>query len=316
MNTKLLIIFLLSIVFLVPVYSQEKDTTSANKDTVSTDTNEEWETGDYNWGDLKDNQWDKIGSHIFDFKLKGAPAIEFYYGASKMNLKTISEKFVQPGMLELKIGYTKDRTTDASDYISNYQFAYFHLSNFTPDLGNEKNNIDMMTNSWRFGLGWASGYGYRLGCGISITPYHQYSVDWTRVDMLSAPTNAEDAYVAGLFDNSFRFGNSFEGGVKIKLFNYLGIDAGYERSIVFPRHLFWKWGGGVIIESVGQGLVDKFVDEVLDSSPYAAPIVNFLLKNALSYGLYELRQDKMNWPFETTAPLAFDQFKVGITFEF
>jgi hypothetical protein len=94
----------------------------------------------------------------------------------------------------------------------------------------------------------------------------------------------------------------------------MSIDASYERSIIFPRHLFWKWTGSVLIEAAGQWAVDGFVDRVLDSAPYAAPIVSFVLKNALSYGMYELRHDKMNWPFDTVSPLAYDQFKVGLTF--
>jgi len=36
----------------------------------------------------------------------------------------------------------------------------------------------------------------------------------------------------------------------------------------------------------------------------------------LSYGIYELKQDKMNWPFETVPPLAFSQFKIGVSFVF
>jgi hypothetical protein len=63
-------------------------------------------------------------------------------------------------------------------------------------------------------------------------------------------------------------------------------------------------------------LLDTFINEVFKSSPAAGPIVNFVLKNALAYGIYELRQEKMNWPFSSEAPLAFDQFKVGVTFIF
>ncbi|HSP87628.1 MAG TPA: hypothetical protein VLN45_05810, partial [Ignavibacteriaceae bacterium] len=66
----------------------------------------------------------------------------------------------------------------------------------------------------------------------------------------------------------------------------------------------------------GHWALDSFVDEIMDSSPYAAPIVGFVLKCALSYGVYELRQDKMNWPFKSAAPLAYDQFKFGMTFTF
>ena len=94
------------------------------------------------------------------------------------------------------------------------------------------------------------------------------------------------------------------------------IDAGYERSIVFERHLFWKWAGSALIEAAAQGLLDEFINKIFKSSPAAGPVVNFLLKNALAYGIYELRQDEMNWPFPSSPPLAYDQFKVGMTFVF
>jgi hypothetical protein len=134
--------------------------------------------------------------------------------------------------------------------------------------------------------------------------------------MQSTPSNPADIITTDLYNKTFRFGNSFQGGLQFKFTDNLGIDASYERSIVYSRHLFWKWGGSELIEVIGQGLIDKFVEEILDSTPAAVPVVNFVLKNALSYGLYELRQDKMNWPFETAPPLAFDTFKVGFTFVF
>ncbi|MGE5847186.1 MAG: hypothetical protein ACM34O_10705, partial [Ignavibacteria bacterium] len=103
---------------------------------------------------------------------------------------------------------------------------------------------------------------------------------------------------------------------KIKVLPVLTLEAGYERSIIFPRHLFWKWLGSAGIELIGQWALDEFIDNIMDSSPYAAPVVNFVLKNALAYGIYELRQEKMNWPFNSAAPLAYDQFKFGVTFVF
>jgi hypothetical protein len=63
-------------------------------------------------------------------------------------------------------------------------------------------------------------------------------------------------------------------------------------------------------------LLDKFIDEIFESSPSAAPVVNFMLKSALTYGMYELRKDKMNWPFNSDSPLTYDQFKFGLTFIF
>jgi len=127
--------------------------------------------------------------------------------------------------------------------------------------------------------------------------------------------NPPDIIITDFFSKTLRFGNSFQGGVQFK-FNNIGIDAAYERSVIYSRHLFWKWGGSELIEVTGQWLVDLFVEDILDSSPGAAPVVNFLLKNALSYGIYELRQEKMNWPFETAAPIVFNQFKIGVNFVF
>ncbi|HSL88694.1 MAG TPA: hypothetical protein VK870_05295, partial [Ignavibacteriaceae bacterium] len=125
-----------------------------------------------------------------------------------------------------------------------------------------------------------------------------------------------DADIINLYDESFRFGTSGEGGLRIQFIDNIAIEAGYERAIVFQRHLFWKWAGSTVIEGTAQGLLDTFINEVFKSSPAAGPIVNFLLKNALAYGIYELRQEKMNWPFSSEAPLTFDQFKVGVTFVF
>jgi len=311
MNKKLLLIFLLSLFLMIPAYAQEKDTT--NTDSTKTDAEEGWESVDNNSGAGEVNKWDDIGSHIFDFKIKGAPTISFSYGTYQMTLKSISQSFNKPGMLELKLGYTTEKSYYGSDDVIKYKFEYFHISNFTTDLAGNKNSSDLNTNSWRFGFGWASGYGYDLGNGFSIIPYHAISIDWTQMDMQTTPAAADDIHTTDLFNKDFRFGNSFQGGVQFKFVHNLAIDASYERLVVYPRHLFWEWGMGMVIEGAGQGLVDLFVDKVLDSSPEAAPIVNFLLKNALSFGIYELRQDKMNWPFETVAPLAFDQFKVGIT---
>jgi hypothetical protein len=309
MNKKILLVFLFSLILAIPAYSQEKDTTVADSTWDNWDNNAEDK-----WDSKWDDKWDKIGSHMFDFRIKGAPTIQFNYGASKMNLKSISDKFTKPGLLELKLGYTTDKSYNGSDYVTKYKFKYLHVGNFTANLSGNQNGPDIMTNIWRFGLGTASGFGYDLGKGFGITPYYQSSFDWTIVNVQSTPHDSLTTPTTNLFNKKVRFGNSFQGGIQVKLTDNLGLDASYERSIIYPRHLFWKWGISELIESIGQGLVDKFVEEVLDSSPSAVPIVNFLLKNALSYGLYELRQDKMNWPFETVPPLALDQFKIGISF--
>jgi len=132
--------------------------------------------------------------------------------------------------------------------------------------------------------------------------------------MEDTPLNADDKNTTDLFNKTFRFGSSTEGGIKFQLLKDISIDAGYQRSLIFPRHVFWAWVGSEVVEVAGHWALDRFINEVMRSSPYAGPVVNFVLKNALSYGIYQLRHNEMNWPFNTAAPLSYDQFKFGITF--
>jgi hypothetical protein len=113
-----------------------------------------------------------------------------------------------------------------------------------------------------------------------------------------------------------RFGTRNGAVVRFHILPLLAIDASYERSVVYRRHKFWEWLGGVIVQGSGDWLLDRFVDRILRSTPEAVPVVNFVLKNALSYGVYELRKKNGNWPFESEAPISNDTFMVGVTMVF
>jgi len=238
-----------------------------------------------------------------------------------MSRPDIGSPFIDPNLIELKLGYIKERDVWETDYIVKHNYNYLYLSNESNKLaGKEAVGTEIESDMWRFGAGWSSGYGYKLGENSSIVPYYSYALNWSNIDFTYpdvwtfAPD--PDQEILNLYDESFRFGTSSEGGVRVKVIENLMFDAGYERSIVFQRHLFWKWAGSALIETAAQGLLDGFINKIFKSSPDAGPIVNFLLKNALAYGIYELRQDKMNWPFSSEAPIAYDQFKFGVTVVF
>ena len=265
------------------------------------------------WG--KDWKHHKFRFSFFHDEFKGQPTVSLNYGLSKINMQNLSTALAKPNLLELKLGYTTITSDWKDEDIIRYKYKYAYLSNFSTDLSGNNSAGDYKSDMWRFGFGRASGYGYKLGSS-AIIPYHAYSIDWTKAKFNNLPANPADQALLEPFDNTFRFGTSMEAGIRFKLVPHFIVEGGYERSIIFPKHLFWKWAGSVIIETAGQVALDKFIDKIMDSSPYAAPIMSFLLKNAFSYGMYELRQSKMNWPFNTAAPLAYNQFKVGVTFVF
>ena len=235
---------------------------------------------------------------------------------ANLDREDLHSQFVDPNLVEVKLGYIKDRVAWETDNIIRHSYNYLYLSNESNKLaGKEAVGSEVESDMWRFGFGRLSGYGYKLGESAAIIPYYSYTLNWSNINFDSTFVNPDDE-ILNLYDKSFRFGSSGEGGVRIKVIDNLMLDAGYERSIVFQRHLFWKWAGSAVIEAAAQGLLDGFISEVFESSPAAGPIVNFLLKNALAYGIYELRQDKMNWPFNSEAPIAYDQFKFGVTVVF
>jgi len=281
----------------------------AQQDT--TKTNDDW---DWHWDDWEDWSVD-LGFN------KSHPAISLHYGFADMSRTDIQSQFVDPNLWEIKLGYIKSRNAWDTEYIIKQNYNYLYLSNESNKLaGKEPVGAEVESDMWRFGAAWSSGYGYKLGESSSIVPYYTYSLNWSDIDFTfqEDPTllPVEDVETLNYYEGSFRFGTSSEGGVRFQIINNLMLDAGYERSIVFERHLFWKWAGSALIEAAAQGLLDEFINKIFKSSPAAGPVVNFLLKNALAYGIYELRQDEMNWPFPSSPPLAYDQFKVGVTVVF
>ena len=259
--------------------------------------------------------WEEFKAEFESWHKKGKPAISFDYGLSKMNLKGQNSSFAKPNLLELKIGHIRETPLDDSEEILKFRLTNVFLSYISTELSDKSNADGLRSNLWRFGAGWSKGYGYNLG-NSSIVFFNSGSFMWSKLDLKDFPVNQEDRDKLDRFNKSFRFGTSTEDGIKVKLIPLISVQAGYERAIIFERHLFWKWLGSEVIYFAGQGALDAFIHEIKDTSPIAVPVVNFILKGALSYGMYQLRQEKMNWPFNTAPPLSYDQFKFGVTFVF
>ncbi len=280
----------------------------AQNKTDSSSTEDDWQK----WKEWEENMNDDWGDFSMDFLNNAQPTLVLNYGISNMSLYNFKGKFADPKLAELQLGYTNYKMKWLeSIFQSNYRFL--SVSNISTKLGGSGEGLK--SDMWRIGVGRTYALGYKFGAA-SLIPYYSNSLIWSRLNMEGMPTDSVDKNVIDHFNKSFRFGTSSKGGINFQATENIGINVEYERSIVFPRHLFWKWAGGVLIEASGQALLDEFVEAIYKSSPYAAPIVNFILKNALSYGIYELRQEKMNWPFDTAAPLSYDQFKFGLTFVF
>lgn len=273
----------------------------------------------------KDNDeeffWDRWGkSKWFNWKLHGSPYIELNYGLSQVGHNAMDTKFNDLGLAEARFGYRSIYEKD-EDYLLDMDENYLFISMIKKDFTSKS----LSTGKWnaeflRFGFGSTEALGYKIGA-VGILPYYSSGFGWTSLRKIdyegvrTAMVTPDDEMLAWIGD-SFRFGRTIEGGVKLELASAVSLNAGYEASVIFPRHLFWYWAGSAVIEEAGMGIVDHFAHKIEHSSPAAGPIVNFILKNAYSYAFYLLKKDRMNWPFETEAPMTIETFKIGVTFTF
>ena len=252
-----------------------------------------------------------------DYFYKSRPTIDITYGASKISLKNSGVNFNDAGLIEVKLGYTYLGKSKYSKSISRFESNFLYGSYISSKI-NAKKISGAEDKTWRFGIGNANGYGYMLGKKSSLVLYNSNSFTWTRYQSGIGQTSITDNFdkPKDVFERSLRFGTTTEAGIIVPIAGFVNLQAQYDRTIVFPRHLFWKHLGSMMVEAIGQSAIDGFMKAIMKSSPTAGPILNFILKNALSYGIYELRREKMNWPFNSAEPLIFESFKAGFTFTF
>ena len=260
----------------------------------------------------------QVKSKHNDFRFFDKPFIELNNGTSQLSLDGFGSKFSNAGLIELKLGSATQYKSRYSKNVLKYFNSYVFINKVSSSLDYRTSTAGTLPfDMWRFGAGKKEGYGAKIG-SMSITPYTSSSISWTYLDMKNFPDASfeNDNTALAKFNKNIRFGTQSEGGIIFNVLPMISLEAKYERSAIFPRTLFWKYAGSALIEEGGMQLVDDFVSRVLKNEPLAGVIVNFVLKNAYSYGIYELRKSKMNWPFDTEAPLMHESFKFGMSFTF
>jgi hypothetical protein len=259
-----------------------------------------------------ENRYPFISFHWFNEK----PTIELAYGVSEINLSGINSDFKRPGMLELHLGYSNEYTSKYSKSVIRYDYDYLFLSNSTTDISSQKNSGGVNSSLWRFGIGNKEGTGLKFG-SFTLMPYNANSFTWSRFSFdKSSVLNPADYDKFDDFNEAFRFGTSAEAGINFQITKGLSLQPKYEISDIFPRHLFGQQFLSSMIELGGAEMLDEFTGRIMRNTPIAGTIVNFVLKSAYEFGIYQLRKDHMNWPFANEAPLRYSTFKMGMTFTF
>ncbi len=257
--------------------------------------------------------------NIFRYLYKDRmPRIDIDYSITNPAIHSdyFGKKFAQTPSLDITAGYTKNKLNKDGDLIKT-TYDYLRFAFYSQDLGKKDNDASKLQfDGWKFTWGDNTGYGWVISESADLTLYHSDNFNWTRFSIDSMPMESKEFGRLERFNNQIKFGRSFEAGVNLRLWNQFGISAAYEQEHLFARHLFWYWAGSEIIEAAVSGLTSEFIHDVTKRSKIAGPIINFIIKNGIAYGIYELRKKDMNWPFNTEAPMYVEKFKLGINFTF
>jgi hypothetical protein len=217
--------------------------------------------------------------------------------------------------VQFGIGYI-DQMDKLNSSVFKHENSMIALSYYSQDLGS-KTEIGggIRTSAWSFGLQGNSGYG--IGKSSQKLFFNSISgINWTSLDFEDKTSDTLQQTNLDVFGSQLRFGEMFEASMTFFPIENVGVNVGYERAIVYPRHLFWYWAASGIIQGAAKGITGWFSKAVIQKSPVAGAIMHFVLENAVNYGFFELRKKYMNWPLETVPPFMYDSFKVGLTFKF
>lgn len=242
--------------------------------------------------------------------------LDLVYGFSNIGLPDGFEglSIAKTYDLELRYGFTRiNHDIDVEDrfyYASEYAFLANSSSFLKPSFWISTGiNID----AWRFGIAYKNGYGYEMMNNQRLALYHSGMLSWTSIDFELIPVDPYQRGFINHYDEQVKFGMGYEGGFLFRFYENFNLNLAYEEALVYPYHELFKWSGSAVMDLVFHRTVDFFGDDLLKEYPDLYPVLNFLIKNGYSYFIYSFRDDEMNWPFDSSSPLIYTHFKLGIT---
>lgn len=187
---------------------------------------------------------------------------------------------------------------------------YHNLSNL------EKSTEEIQTVNTALGLFSESGLGYALSDDIQLYFNNAAFMMWNGIKFSDNFKELEDELLSNrlqIFHNTVRFSTGYSPSIKLRMHENFSFNAAFSENVIYPRIQTWYFILSHFSEFVGHQIINQFVDEILRSSPYFAPIVNFALLSAMKYGFARLRENNMNWPISGAPPFIDRGFSFGFS---
>lgn len=231
------------------------------------------------------------------------PFLQAGYGLDRLEHRQTSGSFADLGRIQVTLGFSellpfREKLLSLDERSAYGAYAGTGTSWKTADSNSVQGKV------WQLGLAFKGGYGYPVGADLAIVPAFGSSFDITQLSTTRPSSlQAADSSILDRYEGSFRFGHTAEAELRFELSRSFSLSGSYQLSVIYPRVVFWQWVASYGLAAVSMGVVSQFSAELVRSSPSIGPIVSWLLKGALAYGIYAVWRDDMHWPFKSEAPL-------------
>jgi hypothetical protein len=249
------------------------------------------------------------------------PFLDVYYGNAQLSRQGMSGEISNTDIYGIAIGVKKEKEHKESDEVIIQDKNGISLTLGSAQALQQSDSLYQgvpLTNTnaldfWSLGFINGMGYGYKWGSSTLMLTVED-NTSWTSINprtysLMQGPADWQNIMD---FDGTMRLSSSMTSSLEFRVSNTVSLTGGYTWNQVMPRHLFWYWMGSEIIEGLAGNAVDRLIENFTEMSPKSQPVMHFVLKSAVLYGMKEMRRKYMNWPFETVSPLNITYWNIGV----
>ena len=249
------------------------------------------------------------------------PFLDVYYGNAQLSRQGMSGEISNTDIYGIAIGVKKEKEHKESDEVIIQDKNGISLTLGSAQALQQSDSLYQgvpLTNTnaldfWSLGFINGMGYGYQWGSSTLMLTVED-NTSWTSINprtysLMQGPADWQNIID---FDGTMRLSSSMTSSLEFRVSNTVSLTGGYTWNQVMPRHLFWYWMGSEIIEGLAGNAVDRLIENFTEMSPKSQPVMHFVLKSAVLYGMKEMRRKYMNWPFETASPMNITYWNIGV----
>jgi opacity protein-like surface antigen len=206
-----------------------------------------------------------------------------------------------------------EELTDIFKHSSEFTF----LENTSSTFKNFDNpSIGTNTDTWGFGFGLEDGFGIRYG-DERLYLLHTTGFSWTHIDFDIVDVENDERFISlKPFDEKIKFGTFYSGGLRYEFIKRVAIDLRYRKNLIQSDFILDSWFYSYIFDNITQRWIDYFEPDFIQIFGKNYIWMKFVYKNALSFLIYQMRENNAHYPFNGKNTFYYDSFKIGLVFYF